>query len=806
MRAHEMHCNAWETRWFLGISEREFINRKYNLVTAPIPLVLPQHSAKLSMAATYNAPCMDEDFENVPLGYLSSTAWTVSLGPTTSSSQLYTPVCSTVPLVYTPTNQYAMVVNTPVTDANCGNVPTSPFGGTKILQLNRNNPVTVNSHRPTKLSQTFSVTMSNFVYNYAYKAFLEDGGHSCCQQACLIFNFYNCSNALISNLSQTIVISGTQPSPCSNPMPPGWTTGNNTPSWIVKSANLCQYIGSCVTVEVIVSGCSTLGHVGYCYYDAQCSNNLPLVANGVQASGNFTSCSGTASISVPSCFTSYNWAGPLSSGVNGATTPTVTTSVSGTYSCTVSLNSVSLTQTLNLTVSPSTSSVSINSNTPAVCQGNTVSLLASGFGVNTFTWSNGPNTASQTPLMNATTYYTVTATNTLGCISSDTRTIIVYPLPYLSLVPSNSFVCPGQSATIQAFSQAPATFSWSTGASSSLIVVSPTTSTGYSATVTSSVGCKTSSSTSVTYFSNPLINLSASSNTLCHGSNATITAYAPPPVSYLWNTSSTSPVLQISPSITSVYIVTVTSPQGCISQDSLKLIVYPRPTVQAQVTNSVICTGQSATVSATGSFIQTYAWSSGATTSSFTVSPSGTTSYSLLVTSAFGCTVTSSNLTITVLPLPLFVTFASGDTICAGESADFSVSGNNLVSCLWSNGASTTAVSVSPSVSTVYTVTVTGSNGCVASASFPLIVEECLSLNANQATKNNISIFPNPAPDEFVIKGTSAEIIFIFSELGQIIKIIKLDAENDYSARVSGLAPGIYLARYSAGTVKITVK
>src|SRR5205085_12087734 len=55
--------------------------------------------------------------------------------------------------------------------------------------------------------------------------------------------------------------------------------------------------------------------------------------------------------------------------------------------------------------------------------------------------------------------------------------------------------------------------------------------------------------------------------------------------------------------------------------------------------------------------------------------------------------------------------------ICAGGSMTLTATGTAGVTYLWSNGATTQSITVSPSIATAYSVTVTTPEGCTASAS-----------------------------------------------------------------------------------------
>lgn len=119
----------------------------------------------------------------------------------------------------------------------------------------------------------------------------------------------------------------------------------------------------------------------------------------------------------------------------------------------------------------------------------------------------------------ATTIYTVALTAPTGC--SITASQVVSVTPVVS-VTGSSVVCAGSSATITA--SGVTSYSWSTGATSSSIVATPTTNTSYVITGTNSIGCVSSATQAVTVNALPSVSLSAAQTTACtNGSTITLT-------------------------------------------------------------------------------------------------------------------------------------------------------------------------------------------------------------------------------------------------------------------------------------------
>lgn len=133
------------------------------------------------------------------------------------------------------------------------------------------------------------------------------------------------------------------------------------------------------------------------------------------------------------------------------------------------------------------------------------------------------------------------------------------------------------------------------------------------------------------------------------------------------------------------------------------------PTI-SPATATLGCTNTNTTLTASGG--TTYAWSTGATTPSITVSSPNT--YIVTVSNSSGCSATASaSVTQNTTPPTASVSPASATLTCSSTSTSLTASGGGTYS--WSTGATTNSINVNTSGN--YTVTVTGSNGCTASAS-----------------------------------------------------------------------------------------
>ncbi len=167
-----------------------------------------------------------------------------------------------------------------------------------------------------------------------------------------------------------------------------------------------------------------------------------------------------------------------------------------------------------------------------------------------------------------------------------------------------------------------------------------------------------------------------------------------------------------------VYTLVVTeSSNGCTATATVAVLANttaPGVSLQSMVNTCQGKTDGALVLSATGTGL-TFTWNNGTTTENQSGLAAG--SYTVTVTAANGCTATTS-ATILGLNGPI-VNVGKDDTINPGQSAQLSVSGG--VSYLWSpaTGLNSTTISnplADPLITTNYTVTAIGLNGCSTTA------------------------------------------------------------------------------------------
>lgn len=342
-----------------------------------------------------------------------------------------------------------------------------------------------------------------------------------------------------------------------------------------------------------------------------------------------------------------------------------------------------------------------------ICSGQTATISASG--ATNYTWSTGATTSSITVAPIANTVYTVTG-GASGCTSTITASVTVNSAANINVF--GSTICAGQTATISA--AAALGYTWSTGALTQSISVSPVVTTSYAVNA-AIAGCVVSNTAVVVV--NPSPTLSVNNSTICANQTATLTASGA--ATYLWNDGSTAPTVTVSPNTTSVYSFTGTA-LGCSSVSNATVTVNPNPTIAIVGTPSV-CTGQAATFTASGA--TSYTWNGATTGNTFLDVPSTNTVYNVQG-STNGCIANASVAVSTGTVLSVSVNSA---TLCPPGQATLTpvTTGTNFV---WSNGATTSFINVTPISTTVYTVTA-NFGGCVGTATTEVLVIPSPSVN-----------------------------------------------------------------------------
>jgi hypothetical protein len=126
-----------------------------------------------------------------------------------------------------------------------------------------------------------------------------------------------------------------------------------------------------------------------------------------------------------------------------------------------------------------------------------------------------------------------------------------------------------------------------------------------------------------------------------------------------------------------------------------------------------LCTNQTATIQAGGA--NSYTWSNGSFNYSTAVSPTITTTYSVIGSTSNNTCTSIQTVTVNLLALPT-ISVSGNQNICNFQSATLTASG--AASYLWNNGIASATCVVQPSTSSVFTVFGASALGCVNSNTF----------------------------------------------------------------------------------------
>lgn len=391
-------------------------------------------------------------------------------------------------------------------------------------------------------------------------------------------------------------------------------------------------------------------------------------------------------------------------GVSGIvfTAPVVTSPT--TYTITYTFGYVSQTQTILVNPNPT---VTASPSSTVICNGN--QAILNGGGASTYTWTGGvTNGVAFTPT--ASTIYTVTGTSTAGCVRTATASVTLNPVINTATAVTN-VLCFGNStgsATITTTGGTPGyTYLWSTAATTS--VISGLNAGVRTVTVTDANGCSRTNTVSITQPTSGLSTSTAVTNVLCNGGNtgsATVTATGGVPgYTYLWSTAATSSV--ITGLNVGIRTVTVTDANACVSTNTVTITQPSALTLAINPANPIICSGNTQTLSGNaigGTGTITYSWNTSATSQSISVNPLINTNYTLTVTDANSCTLSSVKI-VTVNTTPT-ISVNSG-SICSGNSFTISPSGASTYTI--QGGISV----VTPTTNSTYTVTGSSAAGCI---------------------------------------------------------------------------------------------
>lgn len=360
----------------------------------------------------------------------------------------------------------------------------------------------------------------------------------------------------------------------------------------------------------------------------------------------------------------------------------------------------------------------------------------------TYSWNTTPvqNTATATGL--AAGPYTCTVTDSSGCTYAVVVNISEPPILTTSQGTVTNVSCfagnNGEAIVTVSGGTAPYSFVWNTTPAQTTDTATGLIAGNYSCTVTDTLGCVSSFNVNISEPTAISVATTSSSNISCFGgNNGTITVNATGgtgTLSYSWNTSPVQNTATASGLIAGSYTVNVTDANNCTVtySDSLSEPSVLTSSISGQINACAGGNTGSATTTASGGTVNySYSWNTIPVQTAATAVNLPAGNYTCTVTDANNCTSTSS-VTISNSG-SIALTQVSTDATCSGYNDGTATvtmtAGTAPYNYVWSNNAGnvSTITGLSPNT---YTVSITDSNNCTASASFTITEPIALSTNA----------------------------------------------------------------------------
>lgn len=383
---------------------------------------------------------------------------------------------------------------------------------------------------------------------------------------------------------------------------------------------------------------------------------------------------------------------------------TVNSSMTYSATCTVGTGCVA---TARRTIGPKPS-VTLTPGNLTVCTGEKINLTARSETGTGYRWNTGATTAAIS--VTASGSYQVAVTDSRGCSTSATASVVVESPVSVTITPQSLTLCEGQTAILTALGSANITgYKWNTGATSETIVASKTGT--YAVDVTNDGGCKAKAATTITVL--PKLTIKASATAVCANQNVSLAATGCERTKLLWSTGATGSEIVIRPSQTTVVSATCLSSLCSVNNTaSTTLTVVAPPAAPAITGSQTACFGGVISLTAvceTGTAL----WNGASKDGVFvgTASRAGVLIYMAICTNAVNC-ATSSIYSVTVAAPPV-ISASSNTVVCVGEPLTLTAS-CSTGAIVWNNAVTGNSFVVNTAVAGINTIAISCSNaaGC----------------------------------------------------------------------------------------------
>ena len=405
---------------------------------------------------------------------------------------------------------------------------------------------------------------------------------------------------------------------------------------------------------------------------------------------------------------------------NGFNTPTLTTNFAQVYTVSVTNACGTSNNTYTISSIPSpTINITASGLTQMCTAAGSVTLTANS-NVSNYIWSGGINTP--TVSVNTTTVITVTATNVCGSAQAS-QTITIAPATLTLAVNKLDTRCFSASTgtanvTVNGGS-APYTYNWLPGGQTTASIFNLPGGT-YSVVVHDVNNCV---QTQTFVIVEPAMLFPSISDVppTCAGNNGTASVSVTggiPPYTYTWAPTGQN-TTGISGLSNGTYTVYITDANNCLSNTHTALFNSNGNSFSVTInSNSVTCfggnNGSASALVTGGQSPYTYSWSPvGSNLTAINNLAAG--SYSIKVSDNSNCEIIK---TFSIIEPSVLLVSSSGTIVCQNQSTSVKATATGGIGPYtynWDNGAFTGGnYTISPTANTIYTVTATDNNGCIA--------------------------------------------------------------------------------------------
>ncbi len=392
------------------------------------------------------------------------------------------------------------------------------------------------------------------------------------------------------------------------------------------------------------------------------------------------------------------------------------------------------------------------------CNG-TAASIATGSGNISYLWSNGATTSSISGLCSGN--YTVTVTNTSGCIAQDQVTVQALTAPAATIAASQAAcagICNGIAVASISNATAPFTYTWSNGSSQPSL--NNLCAGNYSVVITDANGCHATSSASIINAPSISLNISTSSHAsctaICDGGALSSVSNGTAPYSYQWSNGETT--INATHLCSGSNYLSIIDANGCSVNQYFSTPVADEMVAGTIVNTNVSCAGmcngsaEATVINGIAPF--TYNWSNGSNQVSANQLCTG--NYNITITDHSGCTATA-QLNIISNPQMVIsttgVTAASCNSVCNGKATANIINGTAPYQFLWTNGE--TGATATLLCEGVHQVVVTDASGCAVTSQINIVSSPSMVVTATNISAVSCSSVCNGIATANISNGTA---------------------------------------------------